>query len=304
MNIIDSKIKSSYSEDSYLQVRVKTNNKCKNAILLLHGLSLPFYLNYDFPLDGKSAADLMVENETTCIMISALGYGKSSMYKEMFEEPKESSVLLNSYDDWIRDINDTLNWCEDILGITKLTIVGWSASAVPALTVGINDSRIDKIVIYGMPIHSNMPLPDKTPNYRLNNPHQVVDGLMKRRIQDIPKEHLDRILPFYWFKEWADAILAENITKVPNGTYIQRLKISSGEESLDKYFTWDKVTKPILFTSGEWDSDFSYQDHKKYYDQCVSEYKEIDYLSEGSHWMLLETTRKTMADRITNFAKK
>ncbi len=304
MNIIDSKIKSSYSEDSYLQVRVKTNNNYKNPILLLHGLSLPFYLNYDFELDGKSAADLMVENDTTCIMISALGYGKSSVYKEMNDPPKESTVLLNSYDDWIRDITDTLNWCEETLGIKKLTIVGWSASAVPALSVGINDDRIEKIVIYGMPIHSNMIAPDNVPNYRMSDPQQTIGGLAKRRIQDIPPHDLEKILPFRWFKEWADAIIKENITKVPNGTYVQRLKFSSGTENLDKYFTWDKVLKPILFTSGEWDSDFSFEDHKKYYNQCASNQKEIDYLNSGSHWMLLETTRKTMTDKITEFAKK
>jgi pimeloyl-ACP methyl ester carboxylesterase len=294
-------VPSSYGDGYYIHLKVKSpNENYDNALLMLHGLTLPPSLNYDSKINGCSAADLFVNSDVCCIMMSALGYGKSSLYPEMYEEPKIGNI--NTYDDWNRDLDDVLNWLKTELSIKKISIVGWSGGAIPAANASIRHTDIvSGLIVYGI---TDYVKDDNAPNENITYKWYDISTMKKRRYRGIPEKLKPLFLPESWYQDWQDNISEVMPLKVPNGTENNRFAVKRGERNLEDFIRWQDVTVPVLFTTGEWDIDINHTEFKNTLDLCSSKDKYFKLAKYGAHWIILEKFRQNMIDIMADFVKK
>jgi hypothetical protein len=293
-------IPSSYSTDSFLEIKIKTNsNTYQNPLLVLHGKSLPYYVNYDNKMDGKSFADCLVDNDVTCIMLNFLGFGKSSKYPEQ-QLPPNSPGSINTFTDCLRDIEDTLFWLAKNKNINKITVMGWSSSVISALMAAIrNRNLVTSVISYGLARSTSVPR-TKT-NYSIVNENLFV----KRRCSDIPEEKLESIFPAHWQEQFRAELKRHAPIQALHGCPNDRLDILNNVKSLDDYLDWADVDFPIWFTDGVWDSDGEpMEKQKEYFDKCTSKFKKIYFMENSSHWIILETNRNEFAKEIKKFMEE
>ena len=251
---------------------------------MLHGLSLPFQYNYDMPFEGESAADLMAAQGIECYMMSALGYGLSDVPSEGF----------NRFADWKADVLSVI----DHLGFDRISILGWSGSAVPALAVAA-EREIDKLIIYGFP--------DFEPGVRIMDPrpntHRTFsfDGMRHRRYKDIPDHLSEIILPDSWYSAWEQGIRSSMPITVPLGTEWDRAQIKLGESDLLNFYDPSRVTCDCLLTTGVWDTDVHLPSFHLLFREIASKRKYFRLAKDSTHWALMETNRSNIVNIMCGF---
>lgn len=257
-----------------------------NPVVLLHGKNLPPQFSYGFKLDGKSAADLMADQGITCIMPSCLGFGKSVGSSE------------NGYEDWYRDILDILKWLKYNKGINKVSILGWSSSAVPALIAASRlPETINSVIAYGITkhyYHDGMYM-QKRPFFMY-----TTEQLSYRRYKDIPENRKQEIFPIEWYDRLNTEIAKVLPLKVPAGTDNDRIDVINGKP-MSAFVRIEDIKCPALFTSGEWDTDCDINSLYDYAKMCKGN---VSVIKDGTHWVLMEKNRNKMVDVVSNFVKE
>ena len=88
--------------------------------------------------------------------------------------------------------------------------------------------------------------------------------------------------------------------KVPNGLENDRVDIVKGNKLMTDFITWENIKCPVLFTTGEWDTDCDTEGLPEYAKKCNGE---VFLCPEGTHWVLMEKNRGVMIEKFVNFIK-
>jgi pimeloyl-ACP methyl ester carboxylesterase len=289
-------VPSTYSSDSTIHIKIKsTSNEYKNPIILCHGRSLPCEFNWDYKFDGQSFGDLAAESGLTVIMMDALGYGKSSKYKEMESEP--NSIHINTFNDFYRDIKDVLIWLKKQKQINKPYVVGWSTSPYPVMMIAQNDSElISGVICYGM-IKSLGDGKSKVDINVGNYEYLDVNVFCDYRYKFI-KDRQD-LFPIEWYNNWRKTLSELKPIRL-NGSFVDSFSMYNKEKSLTDWIQLEKIETPILFLRGEYDYG-SEINLTYFYDRVGSKRKELIVMKNGTHFSCMETNRKHLLKIFLNF---
>jgi pimeloyl-ACP methyl ester carboxylesterase len=290
-------IPSTYSAESKLHIKIKTNSsEYKNPIVLCHGRTLPTSLNWDFSFDGKSFADLAVESGLTVIMLDALGYGPSSKYKEMSFGPICDNHI-NTFNDFYRDIKDVLVWLNQTKHIIKPYLVGWSNSVFSAMMIAERDRElVTGVICYGMIKNigdGKHKINLHVPNYEMFN----VEDFTYARYKFI-RNRFD-ILPLDWFHVWKNFLKEYKPIRL-NGSFVDSHSIYNQTKQIKDWVNLEKIEIPILFLRGEFDIG-SETNIKYFYDRVSSQRKNMIIIENATHFSCMETTRKDLLKLFLTF---
>jgi esterase/lipase len=296
MNTENYFIESSLGDNKNIHIKVNYTDFNNPILLMTSGRTLPPIYTNSFVFEGCSFIDLLVNFGITVITVDYLGTGQSSDYTD---SDLEIGPRL-TYDDAYRDLCDAFVWLKNNKNVSKVSIYGNSATAVPALMFAEkNSSVIDTIIIQSISNHA----PWVTTNYKEKKFKIDFEKWLYRRIRDIPEDRREEILPPSWLEKIKNAIISSGILEKEyhNGLDFSRHEIVNGYKKIEDFFEWKKIVNPIIFTTGAWDKDCDTNVLQEYVDQCSSDVKKISLIPEGTHWISIEKNRDKMAKEIVDF---
>jgi len=280
---------------SVLSIRIKTHSAdYKNPIILTHGRSLPYELNWDFASDDLSFADVLANKGCTVIMLNATGFGQSTKFDEMFL-PAVKGNYINTFEHYYNDLSDLILWLSRTKSINKPHLVGWSSSSVPCLMFAEQNSElVSSVVSYGttkLKKYVENWVPDEDlDNYEILTPNILSD----RRHRFIKSELKETLFPTKWEEKWRNLIVEMDPVTL-TGSVVQAARIYNKTDNLEKYMRWENILCPVLFLLGELDRG-PQQNYSDFINKLASTYKEVKYIPNGTHFSCLETTRDALAD--------
>jgi pimeloyl-ACP methyl ester carboxylesterase len=275
-------------------------------LLMVHGATFPSEAGFDLDLPGGSWLEHAARGGFDAYLIDVRGYGRSTRPEAMSLPPADSPPFADTREA-MRDVAAAVDFILRRRSASSLNLLGWSWGAgVMAAYAAENPARVAKLVLYG-PVW----MPDAAPGSRGSYRTVTREGARSASTVGIPPERLEQISPSLWYEQWWTLNLALDpigasknpaVVRAPNGIAKDFSTFwSVGQPPYDP----QAIRASTLLVVGEWDRITPPTMAEEIFRRLsAAKQRRFVLLSEGSHFMLIETNRMHLIREVQSFLEE
>ncbi len=280
-----------------LQTESALNGKC-NVVLYVHGATFPSGLSIAHRFDGESWRDALCAEGFTVWGFDFYGFGFSSRYPEMDQDP-EMHAPLGVAKEAAEQLAFVIRFILSHENIETISIISHSWGSMPVgLFASAHPTPVERWVLFA-PIAKRearrYETPQKLPAWKLISSEQQ----WSRFVEDLPPGE-PPVLSKIEFDEWSEAYLSTDpasrsrnppSVKTPTGPFGEIIAAWHGILPYDPAL----VRIPIAIIRGEWDGLIPDNDARWLFDAFLNSPNKRDIkISRATHLMHLETMRQAL----------
>lgn len=278
----------------------------RGPVLFVHGATFSSASAFDAPLPGGSWLEQVAARGFDVYAVDVRGYGGSTRPPAMDQDPAANPPFADAAEA-SRDVEAAVAYVLKVARAERLDLVGWSwGTTLAAGYAARHPATVDRLVLFA-PVW----FPIQAPKYAGAYRSATHDGVRATNTGGIPAERVEEVSPSAWFETWWTATLATDpaaatrtppAVRAPNGVLKDLGEAwAAGEPTYDPAAIqaatllvvgeWDKVTPPAMARDL-----FPLLTHARE--------KRLVLLSEGTHFMALETHRSRLFGEVQHFLEE